>query len=528
MATWRCDVIHIKVLLLLVITLWAMATMPQVTLHAENNAPEISLKRFFDQLRFINPILLTNSGDGTNRIFVAEQDGMVRVFQNFELISDSRVFLDIREKINSIGNEQGLLGLAFDPNYASNGYFYVYHTEYGVDSTALMRYSVSTDPNIADTASGLLLARFDQPFTNHNGGGMVFGPDGFLYLGLGDGGLFSDPRGHAQNTSTLLGSVIRIDVSASTEAEPYRVPQDNPFFNKTTVPRPGQLSERPEIWAYGLRNPWRMSFDDVTSELWLGDVGENSREEINIIQPSLNYGWNLSEGSECFKTSDCDLSQFELPVFEYKHSDGNCSITGGHVYRGGRLPSLSGHYVFADYCSGRVWAIRHKNGITSDPYLLVDSNFMIPSFGMDELGEIYVLSSAGGVYRFEISGNSALIPEPTPPPPLPTPTVTFTPTPRLDQVPTPVPSVKVNTPLPEESKEVSLPTPTPIANVSSVPTPSPTPVPVVQPATPTPTPFERFRLPFEGAPGLGLAIMAIIGVVSLGLVVMGAIQNRQR
>ena len=157
-----------------------MATMPQVTLHAENNAPEISLKRFFDQLRFINRILLSNSGDGTNRIFVAEQDGMVRVFQNFELISDSRVFLDIREKINSIGNEQGLLGLAFDPNYASNGYFYVYHTEYGVDSTALMRYSVSTDPNIADTASGLLLARFDQPFANHNGGGMVFGPDGFL------------------------------------------------------------------------------------------------------------------------------------------------------------------------------------------------------------------------------------------------------------------------------------------------------------------------------------------------------------
>ncbi len=526
MAARRGDVKQIKLLLVLVIPLWAMAILPQSTTHAEITTPEISLNRIFDQLRFIEPILLTNSGDGTNRIFIAEQDGMIRVFQNFDQISDSRVFLDIRENINSEGNEQGLLGLAFDPQYASNGHFYVYHTEYGADSTVLMRYTVSTDSNIADTASGLLLLRIDQPFVNHNGGGMAFGLDGLLYLGLGDGGLFSDPKGHAQNTSTLLGSILRVDVSAAKQLEPYRIPDGNPFFGKTSVPRPGQLSDRPEIWAYGFRNPWRISFDQVTGDLWVGDVGENSREEINIIQPGLNYGWNLSEGSNCFKSNDCDLSQIALPVYEYDHSSGDCSITGGYVYSGERLPSLSSHYVFGDYCSGRIWAIKHKNGITSEPFLLADANFQIPSFGVDELGELYVLSSSGGVYRLEIKSNSPLIPDPTPPPPpLPTPTPTAKQMLTLPPLPTPVLKSKSD-PEPAKEVQIQLATPTPIPRTSNpTPTPSPTPVQV---ATPTPTPFERFRLPFDGAPGLGLAIMAIIGVTSLVLVIMGAIQNRQR
>lgn len=349
----------------------------------------------FPNLSFDRMVYLTHAGDGTDRLFLVLQPGMILVFPNNEDVDSARVFLDIRERVNDAGSEEGLLGLAFDPGYETNGYFYVYYTASPPARSVLSRFSVSpSNPNEADPGSELIILEVAQPYSNHNGGSLLFGPDVYLYLGLGDGGSGGDPHGHGQNISTLLGSILRIDVSRSSPAERYIVPPDNPF-----VSLDGALGE---IWAYGLRNPWRFAFDLETGLLWAADVGQNHYEEVDIIERGGNYGWNRMEGLHCFppSVSQCDKTGLELPIIEYTHAEG-CSITGGHVYRGSRVTSLYGAYVYGDFCSGKIWALRFDGVQVTEHLELVDSPLQISSFGEDADGELYILSFDGKIYQLE-------------------------------------------------------------------------------------------------------------------------------
>lgn len=349
----------------------------------------------FPNLSFDKMVYLTHAGDGTDRLFLVLQPGVILVFPNKEDVHSARVFLDIRERVNDAGSEEGLLGLAFDPGYETNGYFYVYYTASPPARSVLSRFSVSpSNPNEADPGSELTILEVAQPYSNHNGGSLLFGPDGYLYLGLGDGGSGGDPHGHGQSISTLLGSILRIDVSRSSPAEKYIVPPDNPFVSLAGA--------RGEIWAYGLRNPWRFAFDLETGLLWAADVGQNQYEEVDIIERGGNYGWNRMEGLHCFppSVSQCDKTGLELPIMEYTHAEG-CSITGGHVYRGSRVASLYGAYVYADFCSGKIWALRFDGVQVTEHLQLVDSPLQISSFGEDVDGELYILSFDGKIYELE-------------------------------------------------------------------------------------------------------------------------------
>ncbi|MBI2867360.1 MAG: PQQ-dependent sugar dehydrogenase [Chloroflexi bacterium] len=329
----------------------------------------------------------------TSRLFAVVRPGQIFAFPNDPAASSATIFLDIRSKVATGGQEEGLLGLAFDSDYPRNGYFYVYYSVSPPRRSVLSRFSVRRDdPERAEPTSELVLMEIPQPFANHNGGGLLFGPDGMLYLGLGDGGSARDPSGNGQNLSTLLGSLLRIDVRNASAQQPYAIPPDNPFV--------GRAGARAEIWAYGLRNPWRFSFDKATGQLWVADVGQDRYEEINVVRQGGNYGWNVMEGAHCFpETRSCDRSGLALPVFEYDHSRG-CSITGGYVYRGKRLPTLQGAYIYSDYCSGRVWALRHDGARVTEQRELVDSPNQISSFGEDADGELYLLSFGDGrIYR---------------------------------------------------------------------------------------------------------------------------------
>ncbi len=334
------------------------------------------------------PVYLTYASDGSGRLFVVEQPGRIRILQNGALLADP--FLDLTDLVNDSGNEQGLLGLAFHPDYAANGLFFVNYTDANGD-TAVVRYSVSADPNRADPASAKMILQVAQPFPNHNGGDLVFGPDGYLYIGLGDGGSAGDPQGNGQNLKALLGKLLRIDVN---QGDPYGIPPDNPFV--------GHPEARPEIWAYGLRNPWRYSFDRATGDLYIADVGQNAYEEIDYqpagSQGGENYGWNFMEGAHPFKgQAPAGLS---APVVEYLHQVGGCSVTGGYVYRGPSLPALNGVYLYGDYCSGQVWAL-YRSGSSWENVALLNAFFTISSFGEDANGEVYVLDHGGGaVYQW--------------------------------------------------------------------------------------------------------------------------------
>jgi glucose/arabinose dehydrogenase len=328
------------------------------------------------------PLGVTHAGDESDRLFVVEQTGRVRVIENGELLEEP--FLDVSEAIVA-GGEQGLLGLAFHPEYRRDGRFFVNYTDVNGD-TVIAEFSTSDDPNVADPGSAQPLLQFDQPFANHNGGQLAFGPDGFLYIGSGDGGSGGDPEGNGQDTNALLGKLLRIDVDAGGR---YGIPEDNPF-------RDG--GGAPEVWAYGLRNPWRFSFDSATDELWIADVGQDAFEEINRAradQAGLNYGWNLMEGRECFDGSDCDGSDTVLPVSAYSHDFG-CSVTGGHVYRGTDFPALTGGYLFGDFCSGTIWGIDARTKGFTEPVELLQSGMAISSFGVDEREEMYVTDLDGG------------------------------------------------------------------------------------------------------------------------------------
>ncbi len=333
-----------------------------------------------------SPLYLTSPA-GDNRLFVVEQPGRIRIVRSGQLLTQP--FLDITAKVAS-GGERGLLSMAFHPDYAHNGFLYVDYTDRNGD-TRVERYRVSADANVADAASSHQILFQAQPFANHNGGLVRFGPDGRFYIGLGDGGSAGDPQGNGQNRNTLLGKILRIDVDG---ADPYAIPADNPFVHATGT--------RPEIWAYGLRNPWRYAFDATGEQLYIADVGQADWEEVDIAPAStggLNYGWNTMEGRHCYNRSQCDDISLTLPYLEYDHGQG-CSITGGVVYRGQAIPRLAGHYLYSDYCSGFLRSFRFVSGALLDR---TDWNLPIPngvlSFGQDAAGEVYVMTGGGDVFR---------------------------------------------------------------------------------------------------------------------------------
>lgn len=334
---------------------------------------------------FGRPLFVGNAGDGSGRLFVVEQAGRILVVQNGETLAEP--FLDIQDQVGSDSNEQGLLGLAFHPDYESNGFFYVNYTDLQGD-TVIARFSVSGNGNIADAGSEQILLQVDQPFPNHNGGHLEFGPDGYLYASLGDGGSQGDPRGNAQSLDTLLGKLLRIDVNSGS---PYGIPADNPFGS--------------EIWAYGFRNPWRFSFDRATGDLYIGDVGQGTWEEIDYLPGGIvggaNFGWNFFEGRHAYEGTPPDGAQLMEPVAEYEHGSARCSVTGGHVYRGANLPAWQGVYVFADYCSGEIWGLVQHSGGNWDMQIMYDSGFLVTSFGVDEAGELYLVDRSGGIYQLQ-------------------------------------------------------------------------------------------------------------------------------
>ena len=353
---------------------------------------EMDVERVFSSLSFARMTYLTHAGDGSGRLFLVLQPGRIMVFPNDPGAAGAATFLDIRDRVSDRGNEEGLLGLAFDPGHSENGYLYVYYSAAEPRRSVISRFSVAADGDAADPASERVLLEILQPFSNHNGGQIAFGPDGYLYVGVGDGGKAGDPFDSGQDRSTLLGSILRIDVASVGEDGSYGIPQDNPFAADLE-------GARPEIWAYGLRNPWRFSFDPETGELWAADVGQNRYEEIDLILPGRNYGWNVMEGSSCFSPPrGCNAEGLEPPIAEYGRGDG-CSVTGGYVYRGSRLPSLYGAYVYGDFCSGKIWALRYDGSAVTEHLELVDSELRISSFGVGQSGELYILSFDEKIYR---------------------------------------------------------------------------------------------------------------------------------
>ena len=352
----------------------------------------MAVERAFPNLDFQQLTGLVQPDDGSDRIFVTEQTGLVRVFPNDQAVTQAGVFLDIQDRVSMSSSEEGLLGMAFDPGYETNGFLYVYYSNSSPRRSVLSRFSVSqNDPNVADPGSEYIIMEIAQPFSNHNGGQIVFGPDGYLYVALGDGGSGGDPQGNGQNVGTLLGSILRIDVSGPSDGKNYRIPADNPFVGVPGV--------REEIWAYGLRNPWRFSFDPDTGWLWVSDVGQASWEEIDTVEKGLNYGWNIMEGSSCYPPgTGCDPAGLELPLWEYSPADG-CAIIGGHVHRSQSNPSLLAAYVYGDFCSGKIWGLRYDGQSVTEQMLLNDSSLFISSFGTDLARNLYILSYGMGIYR---------------------------------------------------------------------------------------------------------------------------------
>jgi hypothetical protein len=332
-----------------------------------------------------SPVFLT-SPPGDARQFIVEQTGAIRVVKDGELLATP--YLNIASRITA-GGERGLLGLAFHPNFATNGYFYVNFTDLAGD-TRIERYHATPASDVADANSASLVLAFDQPFSNHNGGMLLFGPDGMLWIGTGDGGSGGDPQGHGQRLNTLLGKMLRIDVTTA----PYTIPSNNPYA--------GSTSARPEIWGIGLRNPWRYAIDREAGLLYVADVGQNAWEEVHVVgttTANVNYGWNVMEGLHCFNATTCNQTGLDLPVIEYSHDEG-CSITGGFVYRGEMIPGLRGHYFYSDYCTGFLRSFRLENGVAMDQREWdIGDVGNVPSFGEDASGELYILSQDGTVYR---------------------------------------------------------------------------------------------------------------------------------
>ena len=387
-------------------------------------AGSMQVERVFPNLSFQGMTNLVQPVDESGLIFITEQKGVIHAFAANQPQQGSRVFLDITNHVNR-GGEEGLLGLAFDPDYQDNGHFYVYYSATNPRRSVVSRFSLDQgNPGIAAPQSEVIIMEIGQPFGNHNAGQLAFGPDGYLYIGLGDGG-GGDPQSNGQNIGTLLGSILRIDVDGLSADGEYKIPGDNPFVDTAGA--------RAEIWAYGLRNPWRFSFDKDTGLLWAGDVGRSMWEEIDIITKGANYGWNIMEGSNCYSSrvwtpsslrtasppslpmaaiierakvilstiksmaTGCDQSGLTLPLVDYDHTQG-CSVTGGYVYRGDKIHSLQGYYIYGDYCSGNIWGLGYDGNVVTHNMLLTESGLSITSFGEDLAGNLYILSGDGGIY----------------------------------------------------------------------------------------------------------------------------------
>jgi glucose/arabinose dehydrogenase len=383
----------------------APAPTPEVRVEPAVSAPRISLYDIraedYTWARFAsgfdNPVLLTHAGDGSGRLFGVEQTGMIWiVMPDGETLPEP--FLDVslmmtQDVMRGSYTERGLLGLAFHPNFARNRTFFIHQTDLNGDTQIVRYQTLASDPNRADPDSRTVILTNDQPWHDHNGGMIAFGRDGYLYIGLGDGGREDDPDGNAQNTSVLLGKILRIDVNGDT----YRVPPDNPFA--------GIDGYAPEIWAYGLRNPWRFSFDRATSDLYIGDVGQWSMEEVNYLPAGVggvNFGWKIYEGT-LLRAESAPEELPTMPIAEYAHSEG-CSVTGGVVYRGAALPDLDGTYIYGDYCSGRVWLLRRNAEGVWQNRLWMQTERQITAFGEDESGEIYLVDYKGDILRLERGG----------------------------------------------------------------------------------------------------------------------------
>lgn len=355
---------------------------------------------------FASPVLVTNAGDASDRLFVVEQPGYVR---NLASGPSGTPFLDIQARV-VFGGERGLLGLAFHPSFETNHKFYVNYTRAGDGATVVDEYRVTTNPSVVSTSTRRQILAIAQPYTNHNGGGLAFGPDGYLYVGMGDGGSGGDPEERAQNINSLLGKMLRIDVNGTSSGKQYRIPPSNPYVGRIGLD---------EIWSIGLRNPWRWSFDRLTGDLWIADVGQGSWEEANRSTAAsgggrgLNYGWDVLEGRHCFEPSTgCSTVGKTMPLVEYAHAvtgEDNCSITGGHVYRGPRYPRLRGGYFYADYCSGRIWAVGSAAGEPASGTQLLDTSINIVSFGENESGELYVVGQGGTIHRVVDLGRNPIV-----------------------------------------------------------------------------------------------------------------------
>ncbi|MDW8145313.1 MAG: PQQ-dependent sugar dehydrogenase [Roseiflexaceae bacterium] len=368
------------------IPLQPIATSARSNSHTAPWPPRIALRQIVSG--FDRPLHITHAGDGSGRLFVVEKVGRIRVVRDGQILPEP--FLDITDRVGSRANEQGLLSVAFHPRYRDNGLLFVNYTDNNGD-TVISRFSAVGDR--ADASSEQIVLTIEQPFANHNGGLVLFGPDGMLYIGMGDGGGAGDPLGAGQDRWTLLGKILRINV----ETLPYTIPPDNPWADGS--------GGRQEVWIFGVRNPWRFSFDRATGDLFIADVGQNRLEEVHMLpaerSAGANLGWNIMEGNECFRRNDCDRSAFDLPIDVYPHSLG-CSVTGGHVYRGAAFPTLQGVYVFGDFCSGRIWGLRSSVGGWERAELM-QTKLRIATFGEDESGELYVAGYNNGVlYRIVV------------------------------------------------------------------------------------------------------------------------------
>lgn len=360
----------------------------------------------FPNLSFVAPVDFQHADDGSNLLYIVEQPGVIRSFENDEATTSSTTFLNITDRVDNSGGEEGLLGLAFHPDHEANGYLFVDYTTTGSPRTRISRFTRSTaNPEVADPSSELVLLEVNQPFDNHNAGQIAFGPDGYLYVTLGDGGSGGDPQNHGQDLTTLLGSILRLDVDGGGDpldcgagTGSATIPATNPLVD-------GAGGNCDEIYAYGFRNPWRMSFDAATGELWAGDVGQNAWEEIDIIVAGANYGWRMYEGNSCF-FPPCNPAGKTFPIWEYFHSGGNFSITGGYVYRGLAIPEFVGKYIYGDL-GGRIWSLDDSGGSpvneeigSVDEGQYCNGSYCLASFGLDERGEIYVLTIDGPIRKF--------------------------------------------------------------------------------------------------------------------------------
>lgn len=365
---------------------------------SRSQGKHVGIERAYSRLRFNRPVYLTGAGDGSDRLFVVEQAGIVRWFSQKEESPSSRVFVDISDRVSRRGNEEGLIGFAFHPNFEENGFVFCHYSsdqhrtgEKNVASNIISRFKISDDPNVVDLETEKVLLTIPQPFANHNGGSIEFGKDGYLYFALGDGGFRDDPMGNGQKLSSMLGAINRIDVNSESNGKPYSIPADNPFVN--------DVGAAPELFAIGLRNVWRFSFDRKTGELWAADVGQNLIEEVNIVQKGGNYGWNRYEANDDFaKETKLAIDRHDKPVAWYGHQWGG-SITGGNVYRGRKFPVLDGAYFFGDYMTGNLWRTKKDDAGDYKTELVRRTGRSIASFGEDDEGEIYLLSFDGGIYR---------------------------------------------------------------------------------------------------------------------------------